>query len=148
MYVKAGVLNKIIFFPLHLSVFQLEQRNQTRPPNSWLQDCSDDTTEPLILAINISMNVIIKKIFWKYLSTKKFSKVADLSVTELVTHPSESLLGLRVSGDFSPSLVFLQRISHPLSSVGCDRIIAAIQSSLSVSADEECCISVKCYYYC
>lgn len=32
--------------------------------------------------------------------------------------------------------------------MGCDRIIAAIQSLLSVSADEQCCISVKCYYYC
>lgn len=75
-------------------------------------------------------------------------EVADLSVTELVTLPSESLLGLRVSGNFSPSLIFLGRVSHPLSSVGCDRITAAIRPLLSVSADEECCISVKCYYYC
>lgn len=88
------------------------------------------------------------KIFCKYLSAKKSTKVADLSVTESVTHPSESLLGLRVSGNFSLSPIFIQRISHPLSSVGYDRIIAAIQSLLSVSADEECCISVKCYYYC
>lgn len=32
--------------------------------------------------------------------------------------------------------------------MGCDSIIAAIRSLLSVSVDEQCCISVKCYYYC